>query len=583
MEKEIGETMMSDFDLEGKNKLQKLSYYLRCYGFLYTVRKAMRKIGIPVSEESEYMTWLRGNVASKVELSAQRKDALSERLSFVIVSERGTNAELAGWKKQTCRRISFAEVNEDASLSDLLKENEGDVFVFSGRDIKVPPEYLYEVTLAICGQASLHVSKLRPENAAPVDLVYTDEDNCADQRRLRPFFKPDASLCLLLNFPYLGRCFAVRRTLLEETAKKPADAPGLYGNDWYDLSLQAFRHAKHIFHIPKPLFSNLVKKEEKNRFVCGRSKKNAECLTHYLKSENISGRVLKSDVPGFFHVAYELAQEPLVSIIIPNKDHSEDLKKCLDSLKLSDYGNYEVIIAENNSKKRETIDYYKKAMAEDPRIHVVVYKGEFNYSAINNFAVKRSKGKLLLFLNNDTEFIGRRALRELVTSVVKPDAGVSGAMLYYGDKTIQHAGVIIGMGGFAAHALWSLTDRDERYYPFSLCEREVSAVTGACLMTRRSVYEEVGGMGEDFVVALNDIDFCMKVRAAGYKIIFNPYARLYHYESKSRGYEDTEEKQERFKKEIARFQEKWETEIAEGDPCYSPNLTLHRADYSMDI
>lgn len=582
MEKEIGEIMISDFDLEGKNKFQKVAYYLKCYGLGYTFKKAMRKLGVPISEESEYMTWLRGNVASKVELSAQRKDSLSDRLSFVIVSEKGTGSEQAGWKKQTCKRVTFATIDKNTGISALLEQNEGDVFVFSGREVKVPPEYLYEVTLAICGQANLHVSKLREENISPVDLVYTDEDNCAEGRRLRPFFKPDASLNLLLNFPYLGRCFAVTRHLLEKMAK-PGDAPELFGNDWYDLSLQAFRHAKHIFHIPKPLFSNLVPKEEKTMFVRSRGKRAAACLTHYLKSENISGRVLKSDVPGFFHVVYELAQEPLVSIIIPNKDHAEDLKCCLDSLKQNDYGNYEVIVAENNSEKKETFAYYKKIITEDPRIHVAVWKGEFNYSAINNFAVGKSKGDLILFLNNDTEFIGKRALRELVISALKPGVGACGAMLYYGDKTIQHAGVIIGMGGFAAHALWSLTDRDERYYPFSLCEREVSAVTGACLMVQRTVYEEAGGMGEDFAVALNDVDFCLKIRALGYKILWNPYARLFHYESKSRGYEDTAEKQKRFQKEIERFQEKWETEIVEGDPCYNPNLTLHRADYSMDI
>ena len=156
-------------------------------------------------------------------------------------------------------------------------------------------------------------------------------------------------------------------------------------------------------------------------------------------------------------------------------------------------------------------------------------------------------------------------------------------MLYYGDKTIQHAGVIIGLGGFAAHALWSLTDRDEKYYPFSLCEREVSAVTGACLMVQKSVYKEVGGMDEEFKVALNDIDFCLKIRAAGYKILFNPYAKLYHYESKSRGYEDTDEKKERFQAEIKKLQTKWEQEITAGDPFYNQNLTLHRADYSMDV
>ena len=293
----------------------------------------------------------------------------------------------------------------------------------------------------------------------------------------------------------------------------------------------------------------------------------------------------KSDVPGFFHVETEgSGPEPLVSIIIPNKDHIEDLKLCLDSLReKSDYHNYEVIIAENNSEQPETFSYYEQLQKEDGRIHVVVWEGGFNYSAINNFAVKSAKGELFLFLNNDTEFMEERTLRELVNSVLKPGVGACGAMLYYGDDTIQHAGVIIGMGGFAAHALWSLTDRDEKYFPFSLCEREVSAVTGACLMVRRAAYEKAGGMGEEFVVALNDVDFCLKIREAGYQILFNPYAKLYHYESKSRGYEDTAEKQARFAKEIGLFQERWKREIEEGDPYYNPNLTLHRADYSMDI
>ena len=214
---------------------------------------------------------------------------------------------------------------------------------------------------------------------------------------------------------------------------------------------------------------------------------------------------------------------------------------------------------------------------------MVVWEDGFNYSAINNFAAKRAKGDLLLFLNNDTEFIDAGTLRELVISALLPGSGASGAMLYYDDDTIQHGGITIGLGGFAANALWSLTDRDEKYFPFSICEHEMSGVTAACLMVQKEVYEQVGGFDEAFVVALNDVDFCLKIREAGYGILFNPYAKLYHYESKSRGTEDTKEKKERFQSEIDRFQAKWETEILNGDPYYNPNLTLHRADYTMDI
>ncbi len=574
--------MLSDFDLEGKNKIQKAVYYLKYYGLLYTFKKILKKLGISIREESEYMIWCRRNKASKGELKAQRTNDLSSRFSFVIVSEGKADFHKAGWMKQTCSRISFAEITEDADISSLLEQYREDYFVFSGKEICVLPEYLYEIAKAAAGCCESKVSKIRPKNPSLPDLIYTDEDNRNGGKRLRPFFKPDADLQMLLNFPYLGRCYVVKRSLLETLVQKGEEID-LLENDWYDLSLRAFRYAEHIFHIPKPLFSNLVPKEGAASFVRSKSGKNKSCLNHYLESESISAKVIESDVPGFFHLEYDMKEEPLISIIIPNKDHIEDLALCLASLKKSDYQNYEVIIAENNSEDPETFAFYDRLMEEDQRIHTVTWEGGFNYSAINNFAAESAKGDLFLFLNNDTEFMEDTALRQLAVSVSKPGVGAAGAMLYYGDSTIQHGGVIIGMGGFAAHALWSLTDRDEKYYPFSLCEREMSAVTGACLMVRRSVFEEVGGMEEEFVVALNDVDFCMKIRSAGYRIIWNPYAKLYHYESKSRGYEDTMEKQARFQSEIDRFQKKWERELKAGDPYYNPNLTLHRADYSMDV
>lgn len=575
--------MISDFDVEGKNKFQKACYYFRYYGISYTVKKALRKFGVPISEESEYMTWCRRNTASSKELDLQRKDALSGKFSFVIVSEEDpADAAQSGWRRQTCKNVSFVQITEETELGALLEKNPGEYFVFSGRDIKALPEFLYEISGAADRRHRQYSSRIRIENKKQPDLIYTDEDNCVGKKRYRPFFKPDASMQMLLNFPYLGRCFAVKRSLLEKISRSRVEIE-LYGNDWYDLSLQAFFRAEHIFHIPEVLFSNVVSEDRKDSFVRSGGEDPISCIRRFLKSVNIGAEVTETDVPGFFHARYELAQKPLISIVIPNKDHTEDLKKCLDSLKRCSYDNYEVIIAENNSEDEQTFAFYEKLTEEDARIRVVVWEGAFNYSAINNFAARKANGELFLFLNNDTEFIGSDTLYELAASVLKPGVGACGAMLYYGDQTIQHAGVIIGMGGFAAHALWSLTDRDEKYFPFSLCEREVSGVTGACLMVRRSVYEEVGGMGEDFVVALNDVDLCLKIRAAGYKILFNPFAKLYHYESKSRGYEDTMEKQTRFQSEIERLQKKWREEIEQGDPYYNRNLTLHRADYSMDV
>lgn len=575
--------MLSDFDLEGRNKFQKAAYYLKNYGTAYTVKKVLRKVGLPISEESEYMTWCRRMTPAKDELKQQKASMLAEQVFFTVITEQGDDVDMADWKRQSCNNITFFELKKGATLADLLAEVRGEYLVFVHNRIKVAPNFLYEVSKAVKEPGERGKSRIRPFRQEQADIVYTDEDNCVGRKRCRPFFKPDASMQLLLNFPYLGRCFVMRRSLLVKLFEAEVRV-NLTGNGWYDLMLQGFRYARHICHIPQVLFSNQVRADERNSFVHHVDDRLPDCLEHYLRKENIGGRVVQSDVPGFYHIEYALAEEPLVSIIIPNKDHVDDLKLCLDSLReKSDYRNFEVIIAENNSEEAETFAYYEKLKQEDSRIHVVTWEGSFNYSAINNFAVKSAKGALLLFLNNDTEFRDKQTLRELVISTLKPGVGASGAMLYYGDDTIQHGGVIIGMGGFAAHALWSLTDRDEKYYPFSLCEREVSAVTGACLMVRREVYDEVGGMGEDFVVALNDVDFCLKIRAAGHAIIFNPYARLYHYESKSRGYEDTAEKQARFQSEITRLQTKWEAEITEGDPYYNPNLTLHRADYSMDI
>lgn len=572
--------MISDFDLEGKNKVQKAAYYMKHYGLSYTMKKAMKKLGMSVSEESEYTLWRKRVEPDKNDLKEQSTRRFYKDPEFTIILE--DTEGLDQWKKQTYNRFHCLKLGGMDAKNLMLKAS-GDYVVFVGKSAIIPPYFLYEVVKHMNQKGSDMRSRIRNYPEGEPEIIYTDEDNFDGKNRFRPFFKPEKSMQLLLNFQYLGKCFIVKKSLIAKIVKEKGNGLILQNNNWYDVALQSFRKATNVMHIPQILFSNQVKEGEINHFVRSYEETQKECIERYLRDENIFGKVTTGEVPGFYHVEYELDEEPLVSIVIPNKDHIKELKACVDSLRnKSDYQNFEIIIAENNSKEPETFEYYLK-LQEDRRIRVLTWNGEFNYSAINNHAVQFAKGQLILFLNNDTEFMDGGTLRELVIAAILPGSGASGAMLYYEDKTIQHGGVIIGMGGFAAHAFWSLTDRDEKLYPFSRCQREVSGVTGACLMVQKEVFEEVGGMEEDFVVALNDIDLCMKIRAAGYEIIFNPYARLYHYESKSRGYEDTQEKQERFQKEIKRLQEKWEIEIMEGDPYYNPNLTLHRADYSMDI
>lgn len=564
--------MLSDFDLEGMSKPEKMVYYLKNYGVGYTSKKILKKFGFAPDPDSEYMAWCRRIAYSKSELSKNieemKKEGAFEKYCLLLCDADDLRYRAKAKAKSAIEKASGGNVKivEPKDDKDAINNLSGEYIVLAEDDAIVTEDFFVELHKAL---------KEMPE----AEVVYFDEDSINKYKRFRPYFKPDRSKALLLNFQYLGSVWVIKRTLLEEIVKD--EKVRLLYNHWYSLALEAFDRTDKVCHITRCLFSN---SRTENGFVRSKSKTQRACLEEYIKRHDMDAEIVESDVEGFFHVKRHLLDKPLVSVIIPNMDHIDDLKICVDSLfEVNSYENIEVVIAENNSTKQETFDYYKELEETNKKVKVVYWKDEFNYSAINNYAVDMSKGEILLFLNNDTKIINPEAIEELVAGATREGFGASGAMLYYADDTIQHAGVIIGMGGFAAHALWSLTDRDEKYYPFSVTEREMGAVTGACLMMRREAFEKVGGFDRDFRVALNDIDLCMKVRDAGYEIMFTPYAKLYHYESKSRGYEDTMEKQARFQTEIDRFQKKWEKELLAGDEYYNVNLTLHRADYSMDI
>ena len=272
----------------------------------------------------------------------------------------------------------------------------------------------------------------------------------------------------------------------------------------------------------------------------------------------------------------------MISIIIPSKDHINDLELCVSSIEeKTTWKNYEIIIVENNSVEKETFVYYETLKNRYPNVRILTWKKEFNYSAINNFAVREAQGEYLLFLNNDVEIITDSWLEEMLQLCQQKDVGIVGAKLYYPDDTIQHAGVVVGLGGVAAHILCKLPRDAQGYMGRLRCVQEMSAVTAACMMVKTSVFKSVDGFDEELKVAFNDIDLCMKVRSKEEKIIFTPYAELYHYESKSRGMEDTPEKQLRFSREVNCFRRKWERELLKGDPYYSPNLTLNNTDCSL--
>ena len=286
-----------------------------------------------------------------------------------------------------------------------------------------------------------------------------------------------------------------------------------------------------------------------------------------------------------FQIKYEILGNPKVSIIIPNKDHLEDLMRCLSSiLERSTYDNYEIIVVENNSVSEEIFIYYKQ-IQENHAIRVIHYEGDFNYSRINNFGVSQAKGEYVLLLNNDTSVITPDWIEEMLMYAQRKDVGAVGAKLYYEDRTIQHAGVVLGLGAHrtAGHSHYRV-DHQNLGYMGRLCyAQNVSAVTGACLLVSKELFEKAGGLDESFAVSLNDVDFCIKLREMGYLNVFTPFAELYHYESVSRGLDDQGEKAKRYNEESARFRNKWKAVLEKGDPYYNPNFSLDRSDFSLKV
>jgi GT2 family glycosyltransferase len=303
-------------------------------------------------------------------------------------------------------------------------------------------------------------------------------------------------------------------------------------------------------------------------------------IEEHLRRCSTKGTVEHTKDLGFYRVKYEVCGEPLVSIIIPNKDQTESLKKCLDSIReKTSYKNYEIIIVENNSEEPETFAFYKKISGGN--IKIVTWEGEFNYSAINNFGVRHARGDYLLLLNNDVEIISADWMKEMLSHCQRKEVGIVGAKLYYPDNTIQHAGIIIGIGGVAGSIFTGLPRAFSGYLHKASIQLDLSAVTAACMLVKRSAFEQVGGLEEKLKVAFNDVDFCLRVREKGYLVVYDPYAELYHYESKTRGAEDTKEKVRRFQTEIEYMRSHWIDLLKKGDPYYNCNLSLTKWDYSL--
>ncbi|MBQ3704991.1 MAG: glycosyltransferase family 2 protein [Clostridia bacterium] len=472
-------------------------------------------------------------------------------------------------------RISFLhpELKEGGTggVNAALERARGTYIGFLGPEDLLHPSALYEIG--------------RTARQTGADFLYTDEGLFRrSPRDIRCFrHKPDYSPDLLRSMNYLGGLTLFRRELMERAGG------GLRreyeGNEMYDLVLRLTERAEQIVHIPKELYYRRSPDGSTSPDFSGdreAAEAGRRALAAHLERLGLQGTPEDSALPSTFQIRYAIEGNPRISIVIPNMDHVGDLKRCLESIRrLSTWKNREILIVENNSRQEETFQFYREQEALDPDLRVLRRDGEFNFADICNFGVSQASGDYILLMNNDMEVITPGWLEEMLMFAQRRDVGAVGCMLYYPDDTVQHAGVILGLGAAAGHShRWARRGDPGNLFRLTVSQN-LSAVTAACMMLPKRVYEEVSGMDGSFRVAFNDVDLCLKIREKGYLIVFTPYAELYHYESRSRGSDDRGEKRKRFEAEAALLRKKWKRVFEKGDPYYNPNLTRRREDFSL--
>ena len=596
-----------------KNKVEKYRKkgmsYLKTHGARALAVKAFHKLTTVKERPVDYQKWLPKHLPSSAELERQRKTkfSLTPKISIVVPLYK-TDREYLRQLIESVQAQTYS--NWELCLSDgsganspleqVLKEYQekdsrirvissekplqisqntnaamgistGDFVAFADHDDVLTANALFEYVKAYNENPKLEV-------------FYSDEDKMTmdGNKFFQPHFKPDFNLDLLCSVNYICHLFMAKKSLIEKVGML---RPEYDGAQDYDFIFRCVEATDQICHVPKILYhwrsheQSTSENPESKRYAFDAGQRAVQA--HYDRI-GVKAEVLQGEYLGLYRTKFIRDYDPLISIIIPNKDHLEDLRRCMNSIEeKSTYQNYEYIIVENNSTQKETFEYYQKLEKEDPKAHVLYWDGPFNYSAINNFGAKEAKGEYLLLLNNDTEIINPNCLEELLGYCMRDDVGIVGARLYYEDDTIQHAGVVLGFGGIAGHCFVQQPRTSTGYCHRIICAQDYSAVTAACMMVKKEIFDAVGGLSEDLQVAFNDIDFCIKVRDYGKLVVYNPYAELYHYESKSRGLEDTPEKIARFNKEIATLEQHWPDIFRKPDPYYNPNLTLDSQDFSL--
>ena len=474
-------------------------------------------------------------------------------------------------------RIKYKFIGENKGIAgntnECIKMATGDFIALFDHDDLLPVFSLYEVVKCI---------NENPE----VEFIYTDEDKITtlDKPRFNPHFKPDFSLDFLRANNYICHFSIFKRELMEKLEGERSKYDGAQDFDIILRMTENVKDFKNIIHIPKVLYhwrvhANSTAQAETNAkpyaFEAG-----IPAIKDHLERVGLKGSVEHGASLGTYRIKYEFEGNPKVSIIIPNKDEKETLKTCINSIiEKTTYNNYEIVVVENNSQTEEIFEYYKE-IEKNEKIKVIKYEEQgFNYSKIINLGVKNSDGEFVVQLNNDIEVETPDWLEDMLGFASREDVGAVGVKLFYPDNTIQHGGIVFGVDRVATHLFRGLPRHLHGYFESTI--QDFSAVTAACIMSRRKIYEDVGYMDEDMPVAFNDLDFCLKIRKLGKLIVYDPFVTMIHYESKTRGYEDTPEKIARFEKEIEKFQNKWKEIYEKGDPYYNKNFSLNASDYSI--
>ena len=623
-----------------KHRINQIKFYIGKYGLIKTVKKCiktvLRKIirtlkGEKDLQYGDYGGWIKYNEPKDADLKKQMnvKFKIAPKISVIVpmyntkekffkdlvncmINQTYSNWELCladGSPKQNENLKKYIEKDERIKYK-FLGENKGiagntnaaiematgDYIALLDHDDVLADYALYEVVYAI--------------NKYPnSEFLYSDEDKIDENdNRYDAYFKPDFAPDTLRCQNYICHFSIFTKELMDKLEGFRADYDGAQD---YDIFLRMSEIAKpeNITHIPKILYHWRVHSESTAKlnsnaknyaFEAGK-----KAIEDHLKRISLDGTVSEGCIDGIYRVDYKVKGNPKVSIIIPNKDGKDILKVCIDSVvEKTTYSNYEIIVVENNSTTDEIYEYYKEIIKNE-KIRVVNYntgreiltdeecnleftnsnridvKPGFNYSAIINFGVRMSEGEYAIQLNNDTELMTPNWLEIMLGYCQREDVGAVGVKLYFPDETIQHAGIIVGIGGIAGNRFKSIPKSGHGYFAKESMIENLSAVTGACLMAPKKVYEEVDWMNENLAVAFNDVDFCLKIREKGYLVVYNPFVEFWHYESKTRGQEDSPAKIKRFQGEMSTFEQRWGDILDEGDPYYNINLSLDTEVYHM--